>query len=106
MSMPAVGDASGSHRFTGLYTGSESQTPVGAPFLSRERVLGSWVALVGFAGCLSGACWEPEGSLRVASGWLEGAYRLATRWPEGGFRVASGWLGTALLGGHLVLPDA
>jgi hypothetical protein len=23
-----------------------------------------------------------QGSLRVASGWLQGAYRLATRWPE------------------------
>ena len=25
---------------------------------------------------------QPQGSLRVASGWLRGAYRLATRWPE------------------------
>jgi len=34
---------------------------------------------------------EPQGSLRVASGWLRGAYRLATREPEGSLRVASGW---------------
>src|ERR1017187_6625100 len=49
------------------------------------------------AGSLRGPSGEPQGSLRVASGWLPGAYRLATRWPEGGLRVASGWLRPELL---------
>jgi len=41
---------------------------------------------------LWGACREPQGSLRVASGWLQGGFRVATGWLPYGFKVAPGWL--------------
>src|ERR1035437_8725795 len=95
--MPAVGDATGSHRFTGPYTGSESRTPVCAPFLSRERVLGSWLALrrlwCGF-GVALGSHWY---RIEVALGWLWSRNRLPINRLWSGFEVALGGFEEALV---------
>src|ERR1035437_5510651 len=89
--MPAVGDANGSHRFTGLYTGSESQTSVWAPFLSRERVLGSWLALRRLWGSFGVVLGELCRSLGEALGSHWGRNRLPINTLWGGFGVA--WRG-------------
>ena len=39
---------------------------------------------------------EPQGSLRVASGWPQGGLKVPTGWLPESLRVASGWLRVAV----------